>query len=135
MMAKTFIDVQVLIQLKHMAVPRNKPIDWIGSSFKDLCDDEIFPEDARRAAGYQLRKVQRGDDPDDWNPFDDVGAGTKEIRIKQSDGAFRVMYVAKFEDAIYVLHCFKKKTQKTSQKDKDLSTQRYKDMMLIRSKK
>jgi phage-related protein len=64
-----------------------------------------------------------------------VGAGTKEIRIKQADGAFRVMYVAKFEDAIYVLHCFKKKTQKTSQKDKDLSTQRYKEMMLTRSKK
>ena len=74
-------------------MPRNKPIDWIGSSFKDLCNDEIFPEDARRAAGYQLRKVQRGDDPDDWKPFDDVGAGTKEIRIKQSDGAYRVMYV------------------------------------------
>lgn len=120
---------------QHMSMPRNKPIDWIGSSFKDLCDDEIFPEDARRAAGYQLRKVQRGDDPDDWKPFDDVGAGTKEIRLKQTDGTFRVMYVAKFEDAIYVLHCFKKKTQKTSQKDKDLSTQRYKDMMLTRNKK
>ena len=65
-----------------MSMPRNRPFDWIGSSFKDLCDDEIFPEDARRAAGYQLRKVQRGDDPDDWKPFDDVGAGTKEIRIK-----------------------------------------------------
>ena len=77
----------------------------------------------------------RGGDPDDWKPFDDVGAGTKEIRLKQTDGAFRVMYVAKFEDAIYVLHCFKKKTQKTSQKDRDLSTQRYKDMMLTRSKK
>ena len=60
---------------------------------------------------------------------------TLMIRIKQTDGAFRVMYVAKFEDAIYVLHCFKKKTQKTSQKDKDLSTQRYKDMMLTRNKK
>ena len=58
-----------------------------------------------------------------------------KIRIKQTDGAFRVMYVAKFEDAIYVLHCFKKKTQKNSQKDKDLSTQRYKDMMLTRNKK
>ena len=89
-----------------------------------MCDDEIFPEDARRPAGYQLRKVQRGDDPDDWMPFDEVGAGTKEIRIKQTDGAFRVMYVAKFDDAIYVLHCFKKKSQKTSQKDKDLSVQR-----------
>jgi len=92
-----------------MAGLRNKPIDWIGSSLKDFCDDEIFPEDARRAAGYQPRKVQRGDEPDDWKPFDEVGAGTKEIRLKQTDGAFRVMYVAKFEDAIYVLHCFKKK--------------------------
>jgi phage-related protein len=118
-----------------MAMPRNKPIDWIGSSLKDLCDDEIFPEDARRAAGYQLRKVQRGDDPDDWKPFEDVGPGTKEIRIKQTDGVFRVMYVAKFEDAIYVLHCFKKKSQKTSQKDKDLSVQRYKDLLTTRSKK
>ena len=60
---------------------------------------------------------------------------TLKISIKQTDGAFRVIYVAKFEDAIYVLHCFKKKTQKTSQKDKHLSTQRYKDMMLTRNKK
>lgn len=112
---------------------RNKPIDWIGTSFKDLCDEEIFPTDARRVAGFQLRKVQRGDDPDDWKPFDEVGAGTKEVRIKQPDGAFRVMYVAKFEEAIYVLHCFKKKSQKTSQKDKNLSAQRYKDMMRMRS--
>ena len=118
-----------------MAIPRNKPIDWIGSSLKDLCDDEIFPEDARRAAGYLLRKVQRGDEPDDWKPFDELGAGTKEIRIKQTDGVFRMMYVAKFEDAIYVLHCFKKKSQKTSQKDKDLSVQPYKDMLSTRSKK
>lgn len=102
---------------------------------KDLRDDEIFSEDARRVAGYELRKVQRGDEPDDWKPFDDVGAGTKEIRIKQTDGTFRVMYVAKFEEAIYVLHCFKKKTQKTSKKDKDLAEQRYKEMMLTRSKK
>ena len=60
---------------------------------------------------------------------------TLKIRIKQTDGAFRVMYVANFEDAIYVLHCFKKKTQKTSQKDKDLSVQRYKDLLTTRSKK
>ena len=113
---------------------RNKPIDWIGSSFKDLCNDDVFSLEARRNAGYQLRKVQRGEEPDDWKPFDEVGAGTKEIRLKQSDGAFRVMYVAKFEEAIYVLHCFKKKTQKTSQKEKDLCAQRYKDMLLSRNK-
>jgi phage-related protein len=119
--------------MSHL-VPQQKPLFWMGTSFKDLCDDGIFPIDARRSAGYQLRQVQRGEDPDDWKPFDEVGAGTKEIRIKQTDGAYRLMYVAKFDEAIYVLHCFKKKTPKTSLKDKELATQRYKKMLLSRIK-
>ena len=65
----------------------------------------------------------------------DVGAGTKEIHIKQSDGAFRVMYVAKFEDAIYVLHCFKKKTRVTSKQDKDMAISRYKEVIAERIRK
>lgn len=85
-------------------------------------------------AGTQLRKIQRGDEPDDWKPFDDVGAGTKEIRIKLADGAFRVMYVAKFPEAVYVLHCFKKKTQQTSQHHKDIAKLRYKAVIQERSK-
>ena len=113
----------------------DKPIEWAGASFKDLMDDDIFSLDARKVAGTQLRKVQRGDEPDDWKPFDEIGAGTKEIRIKLPDGAFRVMYVAKFPEAVYVLHCFKKKTQKTSQADKDLAKQRYKLIIQERSKK
>lgn len=111
-----------------------KPLAWAGSSYKDLTDDKIFPLEARKAAGTQLRKVQRGVEPDDWEPFDEVGTGTKEIRIKLPDGAFRVMYVAKFPEAVYVLHCFKKKTQKTSQKDKDLTKQRYKAVIHERNK-
>ena len=59
-----------------------KKIDWRGSSFKDLLDENIFSLEARRVAGTQLRKVQRGDEPDDWKPFDELGAGMKEIRIK-----------------------------------------------------
>ena len=78
----------------------------MGSSYRDLLD---FPEEPRRDAGFQLGRVQAGLDPDDWRPFDDVGAGTREIRVKDLGGTFRVMYVAKFEEAIYVLHCFQKK--------------------------
>jgi len=110
-----------------------KPIDWRGSSFKDLLDESIFSLEARKVAGTQLRKVQRGDEPDDWKPFDELGAGTKEIRIKLSDGASRVMYVAKFPEAVYVLHCFKKKAQKTSQHDKDIAKLRYKAVIKERN--
>lgn len=112
----------------------NKPLSWAGSAYKDLTDDNNFPLEARKIAGKQLRKVQRGEEPDDWKPFEEIGAGAKEIRIKLSDGAFRVMYVAKFSEAVYVLHCFKKKSQKTSQQDKDLAKQRYKLIIQERSK-
>ena len=90
---------------------------------------------ARKQAGHQLNHIQKGLDPDDWKPFDAVGPGTKEIRINRDDGWFRVMYVAKFEEAVYVLHCFKKKTSETSKKDKDLTAARYKELVQERSKK
>src|SRR6058998_3182732 len=74
-----------------------KPIDWRGSSLDDLRE---FPETARKLAGYELRKLQRGEVPDDWRPFPEVGPGANEIRIDCPDGWFRVMYVAKFEEAV-----------------------------------
>lgn len=99
-----------------------KEIRWVGSSYNDLL---AFPQGPRREAGFQLGKIQAGLDPTDWKPFDDVGAGTKEIRIKDADGVYRVMYVAKFEEAVYVLHCFQKTTQATSKKDKEIAEARY----------
>jgi phage-related protein len=84
----------------------HKEIQWVGSSFDDL---RTFPDDPRREAGFQLRKVQAGLDPSDWKPIDQVGAGVREIRIKDAEGIYRVIYVAKFEEAIYVLHFFQKK--------------------------
>jgi phage-related protein len=101
---------------------QEKEIRWVGSSYDDLLD---FPDDPRRNAGFQLGKVQAGLDPEDWKPFDEVGAGTKEIRIRDSSGIFRVMYVAKFEESVYVLHCFQKKSQATSKQDKDIAQARY----------
>jgi phage-related protein len=85
--------------------PIDKPICWCGSSYKDLTNEKTFSLNARKEAGHQLNQVQKGLDPDDWRPFDVVGPGTKEIRINLDDGWFRVMYVAKFEEALYVLHC------------------------------
>lgn len=89
-----------------------KEIRWVGSAYDDLL---AFPVEPRRQAGFQLGKVQAGLQPEDWKPFDEGGAGTREIRIREAGGAFRMMYVAKFEEAVYVLHCFQKKTQATSQ--------------------
>ena len=95
-----------------------------GKTYEDLCK---FPDNAKQEAGYQLHLVQSGDEPTDWKPMKTIGQGTKEIRINE-DGAYRIIYVAKFEDAIYVLHAFPKKTQKTSKKDIDLARERYKTM-------
>jgi phage-related protein len=104
---------------------RAKPVEFRGSALDDL---RGFPAAARRQAGYQLDLVQQGREPDDWKPMATIGSGVREIRIREADGAFRVIYVAKFEDAIYVLHCFQKKSQRTSREDLNLATRRYDDL-------
>lgn len=109
-----------------------KPIRWVGSAYEDLL---AFPQDARKEAGFQLGKVQAGIEPTDWKPFDDVGAGTREIRIRDESGMYRVMYVAKFEEAIYVLHCFQKKTQVTGTQDKAIATARFRAVVNLRKEK
>jgi phage-related protein len=104
----------------------SKPVEFRGSALEDL---RAFPEAARREAGYQLDQVQHGREPDDWKPMNTVGRGVQEIRIRDAAGAFRVLYVAKFDDAIYVLHCFQKKAQKTSKADQNLAALRYRDLL------
>ena len=106
-----------------------KPIDWRGSSLNDLRE---FPEPARREAGYELRELQRGEAPDDWRPFPEVGPGVNEIRIDRHDGWFRIMYVAKFEEAIYVLHSFQKSTRKTLRGDVEIAKSRYRAVVAER---
>jgi phage-related protein len=99
-----------------------KRLNFVGNSRADL---DQFPADARRAAGFQLYRVQLGFDPHDWKPMPSVGAGVYEIRLHE-DGEFRVFYVAKYAQAIYVLHAFQKKTQQTRKADIDLGKQRLK---------
>jgi phage-related protein len=106
-----------------------KELLWVGSSYDDLME---FPREARRTAGFELGKVQAGLNPVDWKPFDLAGAGTREIRIRDIAGIYRVMCVAKFEEAIYVLHCFRKKTQATSKHDKDIAVARYRAVVNTR---
>ncbi|WP_348754840.1 type II toxin-antitoxin system RelE/ParE family toxin [uncultured Aquincola sp.] len=105
---------------------QTKPVEFRGSALDDL---RAFPLDARREAGYQLDRVQNGLDPDDWKPMNTVGAGVREIRIRDAHGIFRVIYVAKLADAVYVLHCFQKKTERTSPPDLDLATRRFRELM------
>lgn len=102
-----------------------KPVVFCGSSLKDLRE---FSVGARRAAGYQLAKVQHGLDPSDWKSMEGIGRGVREIRVRDA-GSFRVMYVARFAEAVYVLHCFKKKTRKTRKRDLELAGQRYRDLV------
>lgn len=96
---------------------------FVGAARKDLAH---FPEAARRRAGHELFMVQVGRTPSDFKPMPDVGPGAYEIRVRDEAGAFRVIYVAKFEDAVYILHAFQKKTRETAKADIDLATRRYK---------
>ena len=93
-----------------------------------------FPKAVRSEAGEQLFLVQAGEDPDDWKPMSAIGPGVKEIRVRDEAGAFRVFYVAKFQEAVYVLHCFQKKTQKTEVRDLELGRKRFKDLLEDRRK-
>ncbi len=105
-----------------------KPVEWMGDSYEALC---AFPVSARRDAGFQLDSVQHGLAPFDWKQMPTIGTGVQEIRINKG-GAFRVIYIAKYEEAVYVLHAFQKKTQRTSRRDIGLAKQRLRDVQRMR---
>lgn len=100
-----------------------RPVCFLGDSLKCIRD---FPDDARHDLGYQLDKVQRGDQPEDFNPMPGIGKGVEEIRVSEPSGAYRVIYVARRAEAVYVLHAFqKKKTQATPKKDLEVARHRF----------
>lgn len=111
---------------KNLYTLTMKDLEFRGSSLGDLRD---FPQTAMRDVGHQLDRVQKGLAPDDAKPMPTIGAGVMELRIWDEAGTFRVVYVAKFEDAVYVLHCFKKKTPQTSQPDIELARKRFKELV------
>jgi len=99
-----------------------KPIRFIGTARDDLA---AFPKSARTRAGHELFMVQAGRSPADWKSMNRIGPGVSEIRVRDPSGTYRVVYVARFADAVYVLCAFQKKTQKTARGDLDLAVQRY----------
>ena len=107
----------------------DKLLVWLGSARRDL---RAFPADARRRSGFQLRRVQQGLDPDDWKPITSVGRGVREIRI-QTERAHRVFYLATFDEAVYVLHAFEKKTRKTPPQDVKLARDRHRALLKMRA--
>lgn len=102
-----------------------KLLRFVGDSLKCLRE---FPEDAKQDAGYQLDKVQRGEQPTDFKPMPTIGKGVEELRIREESGAYRVIYTARLPDAVYVLHAFQKKTQTTAKRDIELAKSRYAEL-------
>lgn len=102
-----------------------KDVVFVGNAGDDL---RSFPVEARQRAGYQLYVIQIGLDPSDWKPMATIGPGCREIRVRTARDAYRVFYVVTVGDAVYVLHCFQKKTRQTAKSDIDLGKQRYKLM-------
>jgi phage-related protein len=102
-----------------------KPVTFHGDSLDQLRD---FPVDARRQAGHELHQVQKGVDPSDWKPMPSIGAGVREIRVRDAAGAYRVIYIATLADAVHVLHAFQKKARKTAKRDLDIASARLRQL-------
>ena len=107
-----------------------KPVRFMASAKADLA---AFPQAARLRAGHELFMVQVGREPDDWKPMASVGSGVCEIRVRDESGQFRVIYVASFRNAVYVLHAFQKKSRKTTESDLNLARRRYREAKVIES--
>jgi phage-related protein len=105
-----------------------KPVEWLGDSLARLRE---FPREAMREAGFQLERVQDGREPKDSKPLTSIGPGVHELRIRVG-GAFRVVYVAKFAEAIYVLHAFQKKSRRTALLDLELARTRLRNLLRTR---
>jgi len=109
-----------------------KLVKWLGDSRERLRE---FPEEIRGAAGFELWEVQQGKDPADWKPMPTVGLGVNEIRIRDGSGAYRVLYVARFSEAVYVLHAFRKKARKTPKPEIDLARKRFRELVQERKRR
>jgi phage-related protein len=103
-----------------------KLLKFVGDSLKCL---RGFPKEARQDAGYQLDKVQKGEQPDDFKPMPSIGTGVEELRVRDESGIYRVIYTARLADAVYVLHAFEKKTQTTAKSDITLARKRLADVL------
>ena len=102
-----------------------KPVAFIGRALSEL---KAFPDAPRREAGFQIFNLQSGVDPDNWKPLVGVGPGVMEIRIHEG-GEFRVVYVTRMPEAVYVIHAFQKKSQATAKRNLETIKRRYAAML------
>ena len=102
-----------------------KRLRFLGDSLNCLRE---FPADAKHDAGFQLDRVQRGEQPDDFKPMAAIGKGVEEIRVRDDNGIFRVIYTARRAEAIYVLHAFQKRTQATAKRDIEVARKRFTEL-------
>jgi len=106
----------------------DKALLWLGTSREDI---RTFPEDARRLAGFQRRRVQQGLEPNDGKSMPSIGSGVREIRIHTAS-EHRVVYITKFVEAVYVVHAFEKRSRRTSKRDLDLARSRLRQLLAHR---
>jgi phage-related protein len=109
-----------------------KHVEWLGDSLEQIRE---FPDEPRRDAGHQLERVQAGKEPADWKPMPSVGLGVNEIRVRDASGAYRLIYVARFSEAVYVIHAFQKKARKTPKADIDLAGRRFRELVQERKRR
>jgi phage-related protein len=109
-----------------MDIIKAKQLKWTGDSRKVVQD---FPALAQREIGFELWNVQMGAEPSDFKPMPDIGKGVEEIRVWVESGTYRVIYIARLGEAVYVLHAFQKKVQRTSQKDIQLARVRLEQLL------
>ena len=108
----------------------DKPLIWLGSSLEEV---RAFPSQARRNAGFQLRRVQQGLEPNDWKWMPAVGSGVQEIRVHTAT-EHRVLYVSRFAEGVYVLHGFEKRSRKSPKGNVELARKRYRELLEKRRK-
>ncbi len=102
-----------------------KPVTWLGDSLEAI---RAFPGLARGRIGRQVARLQEGLEPLDWKPMPSIGLGVSELRIR-AEGAFRVIYVAKFVEGIYVIHAFEKKAQRAPRTEMELACTRFRALV------
>jgi phage-related protein len=117
--------LQIYNPYQFMYIPAmptyEKPLEWIGSSHKDLM---ALPADVRRFFGFALSLSQAGDRHDAAKVLKGFGgAGVLEVVEDDIGGTYRAVYTVKFAEAVFVLHCFQKKSKRgiaTPKEDMDI---------------
>jgi phage-related protein len=108
-----------------------KVLIWLGDSLDRV---RMFATEGRQEMGFELWEIQQGKEPSDSRPMASVGLGVQEIRVSAGN-AYRAIYVAKFPEAVYVLHAFEKQSRKTAKSDLDLARTRFKALVQERKRK